>query len=81
MIKHINGFNLEVTEREGLPHVRVSLSGKVVVDTDAVSIEGLRRLAAVFEAAADMAFRELERYYAREHEAILREKSKRAVDE
>jgi hypothetical protein len=58
-----NGFNLEVTIDNELPHVRISLrDGAVVVDTDKVSIQGLRSLAAVFERAASMAFDELERY-------------------
>lgn len=76
MIDRIDGFILEVKERDGLPRVRVSIaeSGTVVVNTDEVSIEGLRRLAAVFERASDMAYQEIDFYWARKHEALLHEK-------
>ena len=61
MVKHVNGFKLEVEIADGLPHVRVSLEdGTVVVDTDKVSVIGLGKLPAVFEAAASMAFSQLE---------------------
>ena len=58
MTANINGFNLEVTNVDGLPRVRVSLAnGTVVVDTDQVSIEGLGRLSGVFATAEMFASR------------------------
>jgi len=73
MIHHVNGFNLEVTMPKfqlevPAPRVRISFGdGTVVVDTDALSIEGMRNMSAVFEAAASIAFRELDNHYAIEH--------------
>ena len=62
MVTNVEGFKLEVTSADSVPHVRVSLkSGAVVVDTDKVSVTGLQRLSAVFEAAAGIAARQLER--------------------
>jgi hypothetical protein len=74
MIRNVDGFKLQVRERNGLPHVLVSLSnGIVVVDTDEVSIQGLRNMASVFEAAADIAYHELDHYYASELARMRRE--------
>jgi hypothetical protein len=61
MESNVNGFKLEVTLVDRLPSVRLSLrDGTVVMETDRVSIVGLEKLPAVFEAAARMAFRLLE---------------------
>ena len=66
MVRNVNGFKLEVNEKNGLPHVRVSLSdGTVIVDTDRVSIKGLQNMVAVFEVAADIADQELDHKYAK----------------
>ncbi len=74
MVRDINGFKLEVKERDGLPHVRVSFAdGRVVVDTDQVSITGMRNLGAVLAVAAKLAYAELDCYYAREHERMRQE--------
>ena len=70
MIDRINGFKLEVQERDGLPRVRVSFTdGTLIWDSDKVSISGLRGLAPVFERAAVMAYDEIDRYWARQQEA------------
>jgi len=62
MTTQVNGFRLEVTRADGLPHIRVSLQdGTVVMDTDQVSVIGLQKLPAVFEAAAAISLRQLER--------------------
>ena len=46
------------------------------MDTDEVSIEGLRNLSAGFEAASGIAFQELEHYYHRKHELQREEYSR-----
>jgi hypothetical protein len=62
MTATVNGFNLEVTDADGLPHVRVSLAnGTVIVDTDQVSVCGLERLSEVFAVAAKMAYKNQQR--------------------
>lgn len=62
---HVNGFELDVVVADGIPHVRVSMKGEVVVDTNRLSITGLRNMAAVFETAANIAYQELDHYYYR----------------
>lgn len=60
----VEGFSLEVTVQDFLPHVRVSFrDGRIAVDTSAVSVTGLERLAGVFEMAARLAALELEQAY------------------
>jgi hypothetical protein len=54
----INGFQLEVSTNDRRSRVRVSLQdGKVVVDTDLLSVKGLGNLADVFTTAAKIAAR------------------------
>jgi hypothetical protein len=64
----IGDFKLEVEAQDGVPHVRVSFAnGEVVLETNRVSVTGLQKMPDVFEAAASMAFDELEHYYHRLH--------------
>jgi hypothetical protein len=66
MVTYENGFKLEVTVSDGMPHVRVSCEdGTVVVNTKAVSVTGLENLSGVFERAALIAFREYESFVRR----------------
>jgi len=70
MMSKLHGFELEVTVTDYTPRVRVSnaFSGELVVDTDALSVTGIERMAAVFARAARMAYNELEFYTQAEHE-------------
>jgi len=70
VLSKVQGFEVEVTIAEYTPRVRVSnaFSGELVVDTDALSVTGIERMAAVFARAARMAYNELEFYTQAEHE-------------
>ena len=62
----VQGFQLEVTLNENVPRVRVCFAdGTPVIDTDALSIQGMEHMGAVFERAAKMAHNELELYWQR----------------
>ena len=75
MVSHINGFKLEVTIDDGLPHVRISFGdGTVVLDTDRLSVSGLEKLPEVFAAAASIAARELD--HVTYQEELLRRKER-----
>jgi hypothetical protein len=68
MVTSVNGFKLEVTLDDDVPHVRISLEdGTVVLETNRVSLTGLERLPAVFETAASVASRQLEQHYRQLH--------------
>jgi len=70
MVRSVEGFKLEVSIVDLLPHVRVSLKdGTVVVDTNEVSLIGLEKLPAVFETAASMASEQMEAAYIHERAA------------
>jgi hypothetical protein len=63
MVNHVNGFKLEVTVEDGLPHVVIALkNGTVVMDTKDVSVFGLQNLSAVLKSASSMALRGFEDY-------------------
>ena len=80
MTATVNGFNLEVTDADGLPRVRVSIAGgRTVIDTDAVSIDGLGRLSEVFERAERMAYRIAEDRTWREELAWRESRAKRVT--
>ena len=64
---NINGFKLEVWERDGLSNVRIRMKDEVIVQTNRLSIDGLRNIAKVFETAADLAYEEMDRYWHHEH--------------
>jgi NACalpha-BTF3-like transcription factor len=70
MTTHVNGFKLDVKRVDGKPHVHISMKdGTVVVDTDQLSVVGLERMSAVFQAAASMALRDAEYDYVSRHAA------------
>lgn len=63
-----NGFELEVWENKGIPNIRIRLAdGTPVVETNRLSITGMRNIGKVFETAADLAYDELDRYWHRQH--------------
>lgn len=71
MTNAVQGFNVTVTVADAKPHVQVSLAnGKSVVDTDALSIQGMERMGDVFACAARMAYDELDRYWQAEHHKL-----------
>ena len=47
-------------------------SGELIVDTDALSIQGMERMAAVFAHAARMAYNELDMYWRKEQEQLMK---------
>jgi hypothetical protein len=65
---NVKGFNLEVTMQDGVSNVLVSLKDETIINTNKVSIEGLRNLAAVCETAADEVYQALDYYWACRHE-------------
>jgi hypothetical protein len=71
VLSKVEGFEVEVTLNANVPRVRVSLAdGTPVVETDALSIQGMERMGAVFDRAAKMAYRELETYWQRKHKEL-----------
>jgi len=73
-LSNANGFKLEVSVADGVPHVRISTEMKegivVVLDTDRLSSSGLENLSEVCRTAAKMAFEELDLYWMRQHQQI-----------
>lgn len=66
MVSNVNGLRLEVEVNDAIPHVRVSMKdGAVVLDTDKLSITGLRNLAEALEIAAKFVYQELDHYWYR----------------
>jgi len=68
----VNGFELEVWEDGGKPHVRISFpDGREILTVNTLSVTGLQNIAPVFEAASRLAVQELEDYWKqREREDI-----------
>jgi hypothetical protein len=66
MTSNVHGFEVEVTVKDAIPHVRISnaRSGEPVVNTETLSIKGMENMALAFSSAARMAFYELDRYWA-----------------
>jgi hypothetical protein len=68
VLSKVEGFELEVTLKDGVPRVRVSFAnGEPALETDALSIQGMERMGAVFARAARMAYAELEVYWQQRH--------------
>lgn len=64
LIDQVNGFRVEVEVTDAIPHLRIRMaSGQLIVDTDALSVEGMDNLALVLTRAARMASDELEHHW------------------
>jgi hypothetical protein len=75
MLNKVEGFEVEVTAKEGKPHVSIRFrDGKPLFETDALSIIGLEHMATVFARASRMAFNELEIYWQLQHEKLTNER-------
>lgn len=78
MLNKVEGFEVEVTVKDAIPHVRISFAdGQPVLDTDALSITGMERMGAVFARAARIAYNELEMYWQLEHQKLLESRATR----
>lgn len=74
MLNKLEGFEVEVKVKDALPHVSVRFAdGRPVLETSALSITGLERMAAVFTRAAQMAYNEFEVYWQLQHEEARRQ--------
>jgi hypothetical protein len=71
VLNKVKGFEVEVTVKDAIPHVRISFAdGRQVMQTDALSIIGLEDMSTVFARAARMAYNELDIYWMLQHEEL-----------
>lgn len=75
MQEKVNGLDLNVTAAEGAAHVRVCMGEQLVLDTDALSVQGLHNLSETLKRAAKLAEEELGLYWWRQQEQIRRERA------
>jgi hypothetical protein len=71
MVNKVQGFSVEVTVKDAIPHVRVCFAdGKPVLETSALSIAGMENMSVVLAHAAKMTYDELDRYWQLQHEKL-----------
>jgi deoxyhypusine synthase len=77
MTTEVNGFTLEVTLKDGTPTVRIKhRNGNLVLETSALSIEGMRRIGDVFTRAAAITYEQLDHYYYQQQLDLREERTK-----
>jgi hypothetical protein len=77
VLNNVRGFEVEVTVKDAIPHVRISFAdGRQVMETDALSVTGMENMSAVFARAARMAYDGLEIYWQQQFEELRRERAK-----
>lgn len=76
MLNKVEGFEVEVTLKDAIPHVRVSFAdGRPALETNALSIRGMVRMGAVFTCAARMAYDQLDVYWLQRHEELRKQRA------
>jgi hypothetical protein len=68
----VPGFDVEVSVKDGRPHIRIAFaaSGERVLDTHALSIQGMENMATALTQAAKMTYTELDEYWRKEHATL-----------
>ena len=78
LIDQVSGFRVEVEVTDAIPHLQIRMaSGQVVVDTDALSIEGMNNLALALTRAARIANDELEHHWRGRHARLEQDRQAR----